>query len=128
MFTFSKPYDRDTSDIKQMLVFPHVLMQKKFTLNLLQKRLEASENPNDFSCPSELGLGAIFKLQAVHNERGKWDARICCCVQDTVLFEREDVSEKWNTAMAFAASHLRDGISEAFNKEISSLSDNFVKL
>lgn len=117
MLTFSKPYAWEGDHaVIQVLVFTSQEMQEAFL-----EKYNAPTNPKTIGgFPDENNLGAVFKMRAVKNGKGRWDAVVRCGFTGALLTERKDVS----TTPEKALEH-------AFDQTYTKLSDdlsNYAKI
>jgi hypothetical protein len=101
VFTQAHDWEGDPA-VKQVLVFPN-----QEVADLFDKAYHGPNRPRTASnFPDENGIGAIFKLRAVKNGRGSWDAVVRCGFTGAMLAECGDVGNDWKDAINSAGSLL----------------------
>lgn len=118
MLVFSNPYKWEgDSAVIQILVFTSQEVKDDF----VEKYNHANRLHTSSDFPAENGIGAVFKIRAVKNGMGKWDAVVRCGFTGGILCERANAALTPQDALVNAVSLLRTKLSEdcVYAEEIS---------
>jgi hypothetical protein len=116
IFSDAKEWEGDSAVI-QMLVFPCIEAQMHFEkmYNDPNREKTASDYPN------ENGIGAMFKLRAVRNNRGCYDAVIRCGVSGAMVYERNTNTANPLDAIRFALNRLATSFEGACEAQLKKM-------